>query len=143
LCYGNIMRSAFAEACFRQAAPDIACASAGVAAFDDNRAEPHARAMAQRFGVSLESHRAQRLRAHHVGVATHIYFMDSLNEELLLRHFPQAAAKSHYLGSLLAQGPREIEDPYLQGDKNLEHCFFRIQMAVAELLAQLRHSRTI
>lgn len=127
------MRSAFAEAVMRKNAPERECFSAGVMAWDGNRAEPDARAMAKRLGYSLETHRSQRVTREHVAVATEIYIMDSLNEEILFRNHPEAKGKTRYLGELLPAGPREIEDPYLAGDKTLEQCFRRIEEAVGRL----------
>jgi protein-tyrosine phosphatase len=127
------MRSAFAEAVFRQHAPGRACASAGVMALDGNRAMPDARAMARQLGYSLESHRAQRVTQELIRTATEIYIMDSLNEEILLRNHPEARGITRYLGELLPGGPREIEDPYLAGEKTLERCFRRIEEAVRRL----------
>jgi protein-tyrosine-phosphatase len=124
------MRSAFAEAVFRKIAPGRACFSAGVMAWNGNRAEPDARAMAKRLGYSLEAHRSQRVTAEHVKAASAIYIMDSLNEEILFRNHPEAREKTRYLGELAPAGSSEIEDPYLAGDKTLEICFRRIEEAV-------------
>lgn len=130
------MRSAFAEAVFRRLAPGEDCSSAGVMAGDGNRAEPDARAMAKRLGYSLEAHRSQRVRREHIAAAREIYIMDRLNEEILFRNFPEAQGKTRFLGELLPAGPREIEDPYLAGEKTLELCFRRIEQAVSRLSQQ-------
>ncbi len=127
------MRSAFAEAVFRKIAPQRACLSAGVMAWNGNRAEPDARAMAKRLGYSLDAHRSQRVTAEHVAAASEIYIMDSLNEEILFRNHPEAREKTRYLGDLLPTRSREIEDPYLAGENALEECFRRIEQAVQEL----------
>jgi protein-tyrosine-phosphatase len=132
------MRSAFAEAVFRKIAPERECLSAGVMAWDGNRAEPDARAMAKRLGYSLEAHRSQRVTSEHVAQASVIYIMDSLNEEILFRNHPEAKDKTKYLGELLpagrlAKGSKEIDDPYLAGDKTLEQCFRRIEEAVGKV----------
>ncbi len=56
VCYGNIMRSAFAEACFREEQRknpklvSIRAASAGVRAMEGEQAESHARDLAKRMG---------------------------------------------------------------------------------------------
>ncbi len=127
------MRSAFAEAVFRKIAPERACLSAGVMAWNGNRAEPDARAMAKRLGYSLEAHRSQRVTAEHVAAASEIYVMDSLNEEILFRNHPGAKGKTRYLGVFAPAGSVEIEDPYLAGDKTLEVCFRRIEEAVKRI----------
>jgi protein-tyrosine-phosphatase len=124
------MRSAFAEAVFRKIAPERGCFSAGVMAGNGNRAEPDARAMAERLGYSLATHRSQRVTREMVAAAGAIYIMDSLNEEILFRNHPEAREKTRYLGELSPAGSVEIEDPYLAGDRTLEACFRRIEEAV-------------
>ena len=139
VCYGNIMRSAFAEACFRDEMsrnPKLAgirVASAGVRAQTGERAETHARAMAKRFGLSLESHRATRTSNELLRQFDQIYIMDQLNEDLLLGDTPEAASKTAYLSSLVPGTRKEIEDPYCQSDRQLEACFKTIQQAVRSL----------
>jgi protein-tyrosine-phosphatase len=143
VCYGNIMRSAFAEACFRQevsrrpALQRIRFASAGVRAYPDDRAEPHARAMASRLGYTLESHRAQRTSRPLLAQFDRVYIMDQLNEDLILSDSPEVREKVAYLSSLVPGTPKEIEDPYCQTDKQLEACFRRIELAVRNLAEEL------
>jgi protein-tyrosine-phosphatase len=117
-------------------------ASAGVRAYPDERAEPHAREMAKRFGLSLEQHRATRTSSELLRGYDRVYIMDQLNEELLLGDTPEAASKTFYLSSLLEGGPKEIEDPYLQSDRQLEACFRRIQQAVRNLADSLVSNRS-
>ncbi|MBM3758730.1 MAG: hypothetical protein FJW36_00625 [Acidobacteria bacterium] len=142
VCYGNIMRSAFAEACFRDEMsrnPKLAgirVASAGVRAQTGERAETHARAMAKRFGLSLESHRATRTSNELLRQFDQIYIMDQLNEDLLLGDTTEAASKTAYLSSLVPGTRKEIEDPYCQSDRQLEACFKTIQQAVRSLSNQ-------
>jgi protein-tyrosine-phosphatase len=148
VCYGNIMRSAFAEACFRDEVSrnpklrGVKFASAGVRAHPDERAEPHAREMAKRLGLSLEQHRATRTSSELLRGYDRVYIMDQLNEELLLGDTPEAASKTFYLSSLLEGGPKEIGDPYMQSDRQLEACFRRIQQAVRNLADSLVSNRS-
>ena len=143
VCYGNIMRSAFAEACFRQEIsqhPTLArtrFASAGVRAQPGEPAEPHARKMAKQFGLSLDSHRATTTSTELLETYDRIYIMDQLNEELLLGDTPEAASKTAYLSTMIPGAPKAIEDPYCLSDKQLEACFRTIQLAVRNLVAQL------
>jgi protein-tyrosine phosphatase len=142
VCYGNIMRSAFAEACFRDEMsrnPKLAgirLASAGVRAQEGERAETHARAMAKRFGLSLEAHRATRTSSELLAQFDQVYIMDQLNEDLLLGDSPEAKSKTAYLSSLIPGARKEIEDPYCQSDRQLEACFKTIQQAVRNLSNQ-------
>ena len=143
VCYGNIMRSAFAEACFREHVsrnPKLAgvkFASAGVRAQPGGRAEPEARSMAQKLGFSLEKHRATRTSRELLREYSRIYIMDQLNEELLMGDLPEVRSKVEYLSSLIPGAKREIEDPYCQSDKQLEACFRTIQAAVDRLALEL------
>jgi protein-tyrosine-phosphatase len=143
VCYGNIMRSAFAEACFREELsrrPDLISTrfgSAGVRALEGDRAEPYARAMAKKLGYSLERHRATRTSRTLIADYDQIYIMDRLNEELLLQDVPEAAPKTAYLSTLIPAAKLEIEDPYCQSEKQLEACFRSIQLAVRNLAESL------
>jgi len=139
VCYGNIMRSAFAEACLRDEVSrnprlkNVRFASAGVRAQNGERAESHARAMAKKLGLSLDRHRATRTSRELLSSFDRIYIMDQLNEELLLGDTREVSSKVEYLSTLAPEGPKEIEDPYCQGEKHLEACFRRIQLAVRNL----------
>jgi protein-tyrosine-phosphatase len=143
VCYGNIMRSAFAEACFRDELsrrPEltgIQFASAGVRALEGDRAEPHARAMAKKLGYSLERHRATRTSRALIADYDRILIMDRLNEDLLMQDVPEAAAKTAYLASLIPGAKLEIEDPYCKSERQLEACFRSIQLAVRNLVDSL------
>ena len=143
VCYGNIMRSAFAEACFRHeisqhtTLANTRFASAGVRAQPGERAEPHARSMSKQFGLSLEHHRATPTSTTLLQNYDRIYIMDQLNEELLLGDTPAAASKTAYLSTLIPGSAKAIEDPYCQTSKQLEACFRTIQLAVRNLVSQL------
>ena len=145
VCYGNIMRSAFAEACFRHEISqypqlkDIRFASAGVRAEPDERAEPHARAMAKQLGLSLDSHRATRTSSELLRHYDQIFIMDRLNEDLLLGDSPEARPRTTYLSSLIPGAKQEIEDPYCQSARQLEACFRTIQLAVRNLAVNCLH----
>ena len=145
VCYGNIMRSAFAEACFRHEVsqhPELRntkFASAGVRAQPDERAEPHARAMAKQLGFSLEAHRATRTSSELLRHYGRIFIMDQLNEDLLFGDSPDVRHKTAYLSSLIPGVKKEIEDPYCQTSKQLEACFRTIQLAVRNLAVDCLH----
>lgn len=149
VCYGNIMRSAFAEAVFqseirRLSLEDVAsCSSAGVRAAPGEAAEPNAARIAQKLGYSLKHHSATRTNRHNVADHTAIYLMDKINYDLLTREFPEAKSKVAYLSQLDPQpgGPFEIADPYLEADQTLELCFRRIERSVKALAQNIAQSR--
>ncbi len=137
------MRSAFAEAYLRHlqasgaVSADIVVGSAGVRAYPLERAEPSARRVAGRLGISLDAHRATRTSRELIAAFQRVYIMDQLNEELLLQDVPEAASKTEYLSVWLPGAPKEIEDPYQKHDRALEECFRTIQQAVERLAASL------
>lgn len=143
ICYGNIMRSAFAEACFRAEVAQrpqlkgVRYGSAGVRACEGEEAEPNAQRMAAQLGYSLEEHRAARVSREMVREYDRLYIMDELNERLLVRDFPEARKKVAYLSSLVPGAKKEIEDPYCRKDAELEACFRTIQQAVRRLAESL------
>lgn len=143
VCYGNIMRSAFAEAYLRHlqaqgAAPaHITVASAGVRAYPLERAEPAARRVAQSLGISLERHRATPTSAELLAEYERVYFMDRLNQEILAEDFPDLGAKADFLSVWLEEGPCEIDDPYRRPDAEIAACFRRIQAAIDRLVDSL------
>jgi protein-tyrosine-phosphatase len=143
VCYGNIMRSAFAEAYLRHlqasgvAPAHIEVASAGVRACPLERAEPAARRVAQSLGISLDQHRATPTSADLLAAFDRIYFMDRLNQEILTGDFPHLAPKADFLSVWLDEGPLEIDDPYRRSDAEIAACFRRIQTAIHRLVASL------
>ena len=133
VCHGNIIRSAFAAAWLerivaeRDHAPGITIRSAGLCAEDGNPAHPDARAAAERFGISLETHRAQRLDDETVRQADLIFIMDRLHRVRMQQQFPEAAARTYLLGTLHPEGlfardGQQIRDPYGEGTEAVTQC---------------------
>ncbi len=143
VCYGNIMRSAFAEAYLRhlqasgEAPSRLQVASAGVRAYPLERAEPAARRVAQSLGISLDHHRATPTSADLLAAFDRVYFMDRLNQEILAEDFPHLASKADFLSVWLEEGPLEIDDPYRRSDAEIAACFRRIQTAIHRLVDSL------
>lgn len=139
------MRSAFAEAVFRQqlAAAGLedaaVVASAGVRAAVGMHAEENAARVARTMGVPLDSHRAQPTTAALLAQYEEVYLMDDLNHRLLTGDLPQYRDRIHYLSEKDPQpGQREIGDPYLEGDRTIRTTFERIERCTAAIVAELQ-----
>ena len=112
LCYGNICRSAFAEAVWNSSRRNIPSArSAGFHAGANRRSPASIRLLARRLGTELEDHRSKVIDTADIEEASAIFVMDGENIEDLLEAFPQARSKIWLLGSFV--GVPEIRDPYL------------------------------
>jgi protein-tyrosine phosphatase len=74
VCKGNICRSAFAEALWRETAPDVAAISVGLETDGATPSPPLAIQAASMFGVDLEAHRSRRV-AEHVDAPGDVYLV--------------------------------------------------------------------
>ena len=145
VCFGNIMRSAMAEALMRKAlretAPEkiekVRIVSAGLHANPGREAHPWMQEAAADLGISLATHRAKLLTREMVDAADAIFAMDFQNKAELLTLYPQSAEKIHML-SAYAEGAwkyREIPDPYLGDLEGTHYCARQLQTCVQNLLA--------
>jgi protein-tyrosine phosphatase len=141
VCSGNIMRSPLAEALLRRQAPDrpVEIASAGLQAQTGRPADPRMEEAAREHGITLDSHRAQRLTRETVASSDIIFVMDDINEALLLSRFPESAPKLRWLGSFASEGGRRtpIPDPYLGTMADVRACCAQLRRAVEGLAGQL------
>jgi protein-tyrosine phosphatase len=132
VCHGNIMRSPTAAALLKKSIGEPcshSIVSAGLFAKDSKPADPRAQIVAERLGISLDHHRAQRLTADLVEQANVIFVMDFENEAVLLDRFPKANKKTFLLGALPTEAPSpsvEIPDPYDGDLVEVQRCFDRI-----------------
>ena len=141
------MRSAFSAAWLQQelhrrGVQGITVDSFGVSAVAGKKAEPDARDAAQRFGISLENHRAQRINAEHIAKADLIFIMDRLNQVRLEQLAREAKPRTWLLGTLhpeqpLENGGYEISDPYSQGPEETYACFETLVCCLDSLAARL------
>lgn len=145
VCFGNIMRSAMAEALMRKVLKEnkpeeiekIRIVSAGLHANPGREAHPWMQESAADLGISLATHRAKLLTREMVDAADAIFAMDFQNKAELLTLYPESADKIYMLSSY-AEGEwkyREIPDPYL-GDLELtRYCARQLQTCIQNLLA--------
>jgi protein-tyrosine phosphatase len=147
VCYGNIIRSALAEALYRRHATSFSSTpprvqSAGLSAKSGRAADPRALAAGHSLGVDLTSHRAQPLTQALVDDAHVIFVMDRLNEAKVLARFPNARGKLRRLGTLaLAEGSDVIADPYVHDSVAVVAAAERIDRATAMLASLLNETR--
>lgn len=144
VCHGNILRSAVAQALYRdRVASGIApggsqAESAGTAAREGDPADPRGISTARTMGLRLDGHRAGRLNDELVDRADLILVMDFFNEADVVAGFPRAAGKVRLLGSFLRQGrSSEIRDPYAGTLDDVRVSFRLIAQAVDALSATL------
>ena len=145
VCFGNIMRSAMAEALMRKALKDTApeviekvrIVSAGLHANPGREAHPWMQEAAADLGISLATHQAKLLTREMVDAADAIFAMDFQNKAELLTLYPQSAEKIYMLSSY-AEGAwkcREIPDPYLGDLEGTRYCARQLQTCIQNLLA--------
>jgi protein-tyrosine-phosphatase/predicted ATP-grasp superfamily ATP-dependent carboligase len=134
VCYGNICRSAFAEAYARSIAPKgITFCSAGTFARIDRRPPDEARAVAKAFGVDLEDHRSKVLSTSLATESDIIVVFDHQNLKDVSREYPQIKSRIARLGDFLPGSGTEVADPYDQPLERYAHCF----QLIADLLSQI------
>lgn len=142
VCYGNILRSAAAEALFRRLngrpAPGTV-ASCGVGATPGRAADSRGQRIGRELGVDLSGHRARALTQEQVLAADLILVMDQLNAAEVLTQFPEARPRLRYLGAFGPPGTDwpEIPDPFLGDEEAVRRAFRRIEAAVARLSRDL------
>ncbi|HVI07319.1 MAG TPA: low molecular weight protein-tyrosine-phosphatase [Candidatus Binatia bacterium] len=150
VCFGNIMRSAVAEALMNQEvsktplAGKLKIASAGLHARTGSEAHPWMQEAARDLGISLASHRSQQLSPEMVAQADCILAMDFQNKAELLALYPEAENKICMMGAY-AEGElrsREIPDPYHGDLEQTRRCARQLQICVRNLLDSLLERKT-
>lgn len=113
VCYGNIYRSPFVAARLRKhAGTALEIRSAGFHTREGRASEPAFVAIARGFGVDLSEHRSRLIRSEDVLWADLVLIMDGHNYRLMHHHYPEALAKTCWLGAVSTATPVLIEDPY-------------------------------
>jgi protein-tyrosine-phosphatase/predicted ATP-grasp superfamily ATP-dependent carboligase len=148
VCYGNIMRSAFAEAYLtRQAARAnvaIEARSVGFHRRPGRPADPRMVEAAGRRGVDLTAHSARTIEEDSIAWADVILAMDRSHLRALRNRYPAAAARV-FLLSVLEPGnaDADIPDPYSEDDAATDRVCERIGLAVDRLMASVASNGSV
>lgn len=143
VCYGNIIRSPFAERLIRErAAADVSVASAGLGAEPGRPSPPVAIDAAGARRIDLRGHVARRLSADDVRRADAVFVMDVQQQLEVLQAHPDSAGKVFLLSSLAADTPLEVHDPVEDPAKAFEICYAHIARAVAPIVRALGDRRS-
>ena len=146
VCYGNIMRSPFAEACMRVLSKeyqlDWQIQSFGFHQ-NQNRASPtECITCASQLGLDLGPHRSRCLRQKHLQAQDIIFIFDTKNQVLLNRYYQYQHCfnLAHFIPSGMGYY-NEIVDPYGSGEKAVKHCYKLITEAIKQILES--HTRML
>ncbi len=137
VCYGNINRSALAQALAENGVnpSKIRFDSAGFHPEDNRPADPNMIKVARSHGFDMTGCRSKRLDKLKVDSADIIFVMEGQQYRRLVSEYPEAKDRTFLLGSLTKQRFSDIDiaDPYNQAMSEYENCFNRIQHAINEL----------
>src|SRR5690242_11246245 len=134
VCYGNICRSAFAEALVKAEYPQLQVRSAGF--YGENRPSPeHMQAAARQRGVDLSHARSTAISDASVAWADVVLLLDRRNFGDFRRRFPGAIEKALQLGMFLDPPRVDIADPYDFDISATEQVCRQITVAIAAFLA--------
>lgn len=139
LCYGNINRSALADAMVRGYAEDsgICVTSAGFHWESGRPADPVMVEVAGQFGVDMDTVRSTCVSEQQLHDSDIIFVMEKAHYDRLLAVDASIAEKVYLLGAHRnsAGWAVEITDPYGRSRSNYIHCYERIAEAVDNIKA--------
>jgi protein-tyrosine phosphatase len=135
VCYGNIYRSPFVAGWLRKNAGTVLeIRSAGFHQREGRASETGFIAIAREFGIDLTEHRSRLIRSEDVLWADLVLIMDGHNYRLMHHHYPQALAKTLWLGAVTAATPVLIEDPYRGSPERQREVANQLDAACSALL---------
>lgn len=138
VCKGNICRSPYAEAKWKQISPDVSVSSCGIDTIEGLPADCEALRVANKRGVSLTEHKTTLCRPEVLQEADLLLLMCpmQLASGALRKHL----GKCLFLGAVdfPTGGSLFIGDPYGQGPEAFELCFNRIDSALLALEKHLK-----
>ncbi|MBF0170308.1 MAG: low molecular weight phosphotyrosine protein phosphatase [Nitrospinae bacterium] len=143
VCSGNLCRSPMAEYLLRDelakaGVDDIDVASAGVSAYEGEKALAHTRAFMAAHGYDLEPHRTRRLTKAMIDEAQLVLLADRGHLRAATLIAPHATEKFVLMATLDPEaGTDEIGDPYGGGDELFMEAYRVIKRACIALAARL------
>jgi protein-tyrosine-phosphatase len=143
VCFGNICRSPFAERLANQHLAGIRRAvSAGYFPEEGRRSPELAVQVAERLGVDLTHHRSRALTDEFVHEADTIFVFDQQNYRTVVRGYPSARGKVHFIGALADEGSLFVPDPVGGSAGNYELVYQRITELIVGAAASARRLGT-
>lgn len=136
LCTGNTCRSPMAQGMFNQIleenglSEDFCAISAGLNAFDGEKANEKAVSVLRKQGIDLSEHRSQRMNLQLLGEAELFVCMEQVHYDAMARFLEE---KSRLI--LLGNG---ISDPYGKDESAYEACAKQIRAALAMILEKVK-----
>jgi len=144
VCYGNLMRSPFAEALFRRAVAErgidgLLAHSAGTHAVPGRPAHTWALAASRELGLPLDQHRAQPVTLELVSASDAIFAMDFENLAELETLYPGFKSRIFLLSAYAdgRQRNREIPDPYFGEIDATRRCYAILKNCIDNLVRNL------
>ncbi|MCX2942658.1 protein tyrosine phosphatase [Rahnella perminowiae] len=110
VCVGNICRSPIAEALLKQWLPEKNIQSAGLFALKGKGADPMAKTVACRHGISLENHKARQFTREMGRTFDLILVMEKRHINIITHYLPEIRGKIMLLGHWNQR--KDIPDPY-------------------------------
>lgn len=141
VCLGNICRSPFAAAVARERLTSVEIRSSGFYEREGRTTPQRIQRIAAEFGADLSSHRSSRLTRSLLQECDLILVMDEENMAQMETEFPEAAAKTTFLGLFASPHLMRIEDPYNGDSAKTARICEQLVSAVDGLAACLARNR--
>jgi protein-tyrosine-phosphatase len=142
VCTGNTCRSPMAEGLFRQAVEtrgDFEVASAGVAAYPGDAANPETVKFLEARGIALDGFASQPVAPELLEQATHVFAMTSGHLEALENLFPDYADKFYLVCEFVEIPGRgvaaDVPDPIGMGRKAYEETGKTLDLAIPTIIS--------
>ncbi|KHT64181.1 hypothetical protein RJ45_07845 [Photobacterium gaetbulicola] len=139
ICYGNIMRSPFAEQVLKNRleshSQQLVTASYGFHAPENRQSPVSARQAAQQMNYDLEQHRSRCLRQRDLHPTDIIFFFDERNKALLTSYYD--VRNAFFINDLIPISQSmiyEVTDPYGLDVDGVKQCYEQIELSVKQLM---------
>jgi len=134
VCYGNIIRSPFAQGYAKTILPNLGTVlSAGYYPKKGRPSPDRAREAANEFGVDLSQHSSTILTEEITTNCKIIFVFDECNYKFVVDKYPADRNKVFFLGTLLNYGNIIIHDPYNQDIQEIRRTYRRIAQSLCSL----------
>lgn len=147
LCYGNINRSALAEAYIKSIVPDTTTKyiSAGYHDEEGRPADPAMVDVASATGIDLQNWSSKKITHDMVNASDVILAMEQKHYDYVAEHFPEAASKTFLLGMAdeTLAGYGEIADPYGKPKSAYERCVKEVTANVRAIVKILNKTENV